>query len=491
MLRLLLTLVLIHVAPAALWANGVALVIGNANYANVSELDNPGNDARAVSAALQAQGFDVQTHIDLGRTQMRNALRAFRKKADGADVALVYYAGHGIEIAGENYLVPVDARLEDERDAGLEMVEVDLILRQISGAKTLKMVVLDACRNNPFVVKMQRENAGRNVGNGLGRVDFTAPDTLIAYAAAAGEITPDGQPGGNSPFTRAFVNAMAGPPADVRRLLGRARDELRRSVPGAAPFVYTSLGGSEMVINPLPGVPDPVPAQGAQNASISEDFVQVDRAGTLTDWNAFLVRWKNQSDHPLYAFALQKRESLKPTSASRGETATPKETSAATPAAQATSFVPVAIPTMTRDEALRAVQQGLKDRNCYRGAIDGILGRGSQRGLLNLSNVIGKDLELLSDASLKRIDQVLTILDDHPDAACPAPVVRQTPSKPKTSPTRQKTTSPTPVKTAPKAEPKSKTSQGSSSYSRQDSTKLPPVRPSDCVGSRKKFYDCP
>ena len=117
-------LLCLALAPAA-WARGVALVIGNARYANVSELDNPANDVTSVADALRDQGFEVFAHTDLGRVEMRNALRDFRRLADESDVALVYYAGHGIEIAGVNYLVPVDARLEDERDAGLEMVEVD------------------------------------------------------------------------------------------------------------------------------------------------------------------------------------------------------------------------------------------------------------------------------------------------------------------------------------------------------------------------------
>ncbi|MFK7754285.1 MAG: caspase domain-containing protein, partial [Sedimentitalea sp.] len=250
-MRHLIFIVFFLFLPVAAWANKVALVIGNSGYSSVPELDNPRNDANSVTTALRAQGFQVTLANDLARVAMRETLREFRNQADRADVALVYYAGHGIEIKGSNYLVPVDARLEDERDAELEMIELDLVLRQISGAKTLKMVVLDACRNNPFIVKMRRENGGgRNVNSGLGRIEYADADTLIAYAAAAGEITPDGLAGRNSPFTTAFLRALDGPPTDVRRLLGRVRDHMRQSVPGAAPFVYTSLGGGEFVINP-------------------------------------------------------------------------------------------------------------------------------------------------------------------------------------------------------------------------------------------------
>jgi len=203
-------------------AENVALIIGNSAYTAVATLDNPSNDSVAVAAALTQQGFDVMRTDDLDRNQMYDALRTFRNMADKAEFALVYYAGHGIEVGGKNFLVPVDAWLEDERDASVEMISLDVVMRQISGASLVKMVVLDACRNNPFVTKMKRENTGRNVGVGLGNIQTAQADTLIAYAAAAGEITPDGVNGGNSPFTQAFVNALHGPPADVRRLLGPA-----------------------------------------------------------------------------------------------------------------------------------------------------------------------------------------------------------------------------------------------------------------------------
>ena len=208
-------------------ATNAALVIGNSAYQSVSELPNPRRDSAAIADALTRQGFDVVRMDDLNRNDMYDALRAFRDKADEADIALIYYAGHGIEIEGRNYLVPVDAELVDERDAPVEMIHVDALLRQMSGARSMKMLVLDACRNNPFVARMQREDAGRNVGSGLANIEYAEADTLIAYAAAAGEITPDGVAGGNSPFTRAFLNAIDGPPQDVRRAARGSSDERR------------------------------------------------------------------------------------------------------------------------------------------------------------------------------------------------------------------------------------------------------------------------
>ena len=231
-------------------ADLVALVIGNADYISVGRLDNPLNDAASVSEALREHGFDVVTATDLDLSAMLATLRDFRSKSDAADIALVYYAGHGIEVGGVNYLIPVDAKLADERDAPVQTITVETVIDQVSGARKLKMVVLDACRDNPFAAQMVRAGRGRNVGRGLRKVEVGRSDTLIAYAAAAGEVTPDGDPGENSPFSAAFVEALKGPPSDVRRLLGAVRDIMRTTVPGAEPFVYNSLGGSEYVINP-------------------------------------------------------------------------------------------------------------------------------------------------------------------------------------------------------------------------------------------------
>lgn len=231
-------------------ADRVALVIGNARYVAVDRLDNPGNDARAVASALEEHGFQVSSALDLGREQMTRMLRDFREQADAAEIALVYYAGHGIEVQGENYLIPTDARLQDERDAPGEAIELGYVMDQISGARTLGMVVLDACRDNPFANQMRAVGRGRSVGRGLSEPPPSAAGTLVMYAAAAGAVTPDGDPGGNSPFTAAFLDALKGPPRDVRLMLGAVKDGVRSRVGEAAdPYVYESLGGSEIIIN--------------------------------------------------------------------------------------------------------------------------------------------------------------------------------------------------------------------------------------------------
>ncbi|GHF57477.1 caspase family protein [Seohaeicola zhoushanensis] len=496
MIRLLI-LMLFVLMPGALWASKVALVIGNSKYASVAELDNPQNDARAVSRALSLQGFDVIAASDLTRAEMRDTLRDFREMADRADVALVYYAGHGIEISGNNYLVPVDARLEDERDAELEMVELDLVLRQISGAKALKMVVLDACRNNPFVVKMKRSSSGRSIGSGLGRIEFAGADTLIAYAAAAGEITPDGVTGANSPFTQAFLTALEGPPTDVRRLLGRVRDNMRQSVPGAAPFVYTSLGGGEFVINPNSRADSPAPQ--APGLSISEDFIQVDRSGSFQDWSDFLVRHEAESGHPLYAFALEKREQLRAAAGvpPRPTRVEPVEQTAAL-GTDETSLAPqrnpVAVaPVMSDAEAARRLQLLLRDAGCYGGGIDGILGRGSRAALTRFASVAGVAMPAGATEGGAALREAIGMVEDHPGAQCPklAVVAPKPAPKPRSQPTVVRTApavapvQPT-VRTRPSPAPEPTTSYGRTVGA--DKFKAESV--SDCMGPRKKFYYC-
>lgn len=508
-MKRLLILLLVLLLPSGAWAAKVALVIGNSTYAAVAALDNPRNDARDVAAALAKQGFEVVRGDDLTRAQMRDLLRSFREKADAAEVALVYYAGHGIEISGRNYLVPVDARLEDERDAELEMVELDLVLGQISGAKALKMVVLDACRNNPFVVRMKRSVQGRSVRSGLGRIEQADADTLIAYAAAAGGITPDGAPGGNSPFTAAFVASLDGPPTDVRRLLGRVRDKMRETVPGAAPFVYTSLGGGEFIINPQSAqslVTEPQFA-ATSGSSISADFVRIDRSGSFPDWNDFLIRHEDQSDHPLYAFALEKRESLRPGAAFA---ATERDEQIAAlglgtdevvrpePPREEPRNLAIVAPRIerTEDQAKRHLQVLLKDAGCYRGRIDGILGGGSRRGLDGFAREadVGFPADALGGGAALR--EAIALIEANPGTECPAPVVvrtapRRTAPKPQVSAPVVAPAPQQPAAPAPRTgSPDEIAIEGSREPRR---TKLLPEQGSEqihCTGPRKKFYSC-
>jgi tetratricopeptide (TPR) repeat protein len=224
----------------------VALVIGNAAYQHAPALQNPGNDARLLAATLREAGFaSVTIKSDLTREQTILALREFARETDTAEWAAVYYSGHGIELGGTNYLIPVDAQLKADRDVDLEAVDVGKIVNAIEGAKRLRLVILDACRDNPFANQMRRTMATRSVGRGLARIEPEA-GTLIVYAAKHGETALDGD-GRNSPFVQALVNRIQQrPPIELRRLFDFVRDDVLTSTQKRQqPFSYGSLSASE------------------------------------------------------------------------------------------------------------------------------------------------------------------------------------------------------------------------------------------------------
>ncbi len=235
------------VAPAGpvIAERRVALVIGNSAYRAASVLPNPTNDAKGVADAFKAAGFQrVRIVADATREAMIQALRAFQEEADGADWAVVYYAGHGMEIGGVNYLIPTDARLKVDRDAQDEAVPLNRVLDAISGAKKLKLVMLDACRENPFAQQMRRTLAMRAVSRGLARIE---PDgaMLVVYAAKDGELAADGT-GDHSPFTAALLRRLNEPGIEINRLFRLVTgDVLKATNSLQRPFVYGSIPGDE------------------------------------------------------------------------------------------------------------------------------------------------------------------------------------------------------------------------------------------------------
>src|SRR3954454_5817750 len=189
----------------------VALVIGNSLYRNVAKLSNPANDAAAVATMFKSAGFDtVESKLNLTVGELRKARRDFGNMSRDADVAVVYYAGHGIELDGTNYLIPIDATLETDTDVLDETLPLDRVLVAIEPAKQLRLVILDACRDNPFAKNMKRTLASRAIGRGLAKVEPSSPNTVIAFSAKAGSTASDGT-GKNSPFAKALVDHLAKP----------------------------------------------------------------------------------------------------------------------------------------------------------------------------------------------------------------------------------------------------------------------------------------
>jgi Caspase domain len=299
---------------AALAERRVALVIGNANYDRGGVLWNTINDAKAIAALLSDAGFDlVDQRSNLGVVEFKRAVREFVDRSANADVAVVYYSGHGLEVGGVNYLIPVDAKLMSSLDVDDEAVSLDRLLVATERVKKLSLIILDACRKNPFHPVNGEVRVTRAGSTGLASVTPTVADTLVAFAAKAGSVSYDGD-GPDSPFTTALVKYLAQPGLDIRRALGKVRDEvLRETGNRQEPYVYGSLGGEDIALVPAKpaaaaamAVPPSgedvalVPAKPAAGAAMAVpptsvdfdeavDYRLAERVGSLEGWRAFLV----------------------------------------------------------------------------------------------------------------------------------------------------------------------------------------------------------
>ena len=251
---LLAALVVAFVSSGAARADAprrVALVVANSDYAHAGSLKNPINDGRLVAGALKTAGFQiVDADPNLGIGPFRDALRRFRSNAAGAQVALVYYAGHGIEARGKNWLIPTDAVLQQDADLDYEAIDLDLVLSATEGAD-MRVVVLDACRNNPFGHTWKR--AQRAVGEGLAPVDVD--DVLVIYSAGPGQTASDGR-GANSPFAEALAKRLPQPGLPIQLLGGLVRDDvLRATGDQQRPFISASITGEPFML--MPGAAGP------------------------------------------------------------------------------------------------------------------------------------------------------------------------------------------------------------------------------------------
>ena len=286
----------------------IALVIGNGKYENAGVLTNPANDANAIGALLKKAGFEVvDLRLNLGVVEFKRAVREFVDRAANADVAVVYYSGHGLEYGGVNYLIPVDAKLTSTFDIDDETVSLDRVLVAAGHVKKLSLIILDACRENPFHPTADDARVTRGVSMGLAGVDQSVADTLIAFAAKAGSVSYDGD-GANSPFTTALLKYITQPGLDIRLALGKVRDDvLRATNHRQEPFVYGSLGGDTVALVPAvaeapsapaappPGVSlaaparPPVAAPPGSDTSEVSDYRTAEQVGSLDSWRAFLA----------------------------------------------------------------------------------------------------------------------------------------------------------------------------------------------------------
>jgi tetratricopeptide (TPR) repeat protein len=230
-----------QVAAASLGTR-VALVIGNSEYAAVGKLTNPQRDAEAIAAALRGDGFEVTIADNLSRADFVAAINQFSDTAEKADWAVVYFAGHGLQLDGVNYLVPVDAKLVADRDVQNEAIPLYQVVSAMSGVRKLGLIVVDACRNNPFLDNMRFTGAARaSLTRGLARVKAKGT-TLVEFSASDGQEALDGDTAGNSPFAAALAKWLATPGLDVGMMLRQVHaDVLAATDDQQEPISYGNL----------------------------------------------------------------------------------------------------------------------------------------------------------------------------------------------------------------------------------------------------------
>ena len=285
----------------AIWADRafaerrVALIIGNSNYQNAPILPNPERDARGIADMFQKAGYEiVTTAFNVGNLDFKSTIRKFEDTVTDADIAVIYYAGYGLNIHGTNYLIPIDAKLASDRDANNETITLEQLVESVHGAKLLRVIIIDACRDSPFARIMKAERMG------LGAVQPNSIDTLIAYAAKPGTTADDGG-GDHSPFAAALIDNLFVPGLDIRLAFGRVRDEvLKKTGYMQEPFVYGSLGGGNIALVPAPN--RPVVATDSEGEK--SDYALVERIGTKGAWQVFL------NQHPTVFYADLARQQI-------------------------------------------------------------------------------------------------------------------------------------------------------------------------------------
>ena len=288
----------------------VAFVVGNGAYKNVAPLPNPPIDARAMASVLRNVGFDVVEGTNLSRDSMTQKLLEFGKKAQDADVALFFYAGHGIAINGTNYLLPVDADIKSEMDVKLgSAINIDVTLDQTMSDAKVKLVLLDACRDNPFAAKIRSAATSRSVNVQSGLAEMKSSEgTLIAFATGPGQTALDGQEGTNSPFTRALVANIAKPGVEIQQAMTQVRAQVNEETnKGQLPWGHTNLIGP-VYLNPV-AVPAEAPLAQAPNtpaptASTApevelEFWRSVKDSSKPEELNAYLTNYPNGQFKPL------------------------------------------------------------------------------------------------------------------------------------------------------------------------------------------------
>jgi uncharacterized caspase-like protein len=357
-----LTFLMMLTGAEALAESRVALVIGNSAYQHVPKLPNPENDAYDMTAKLRGLDFDVVVGVDLDLAGVRGAIREFVGKLDDADIALFYYAGHGLQVNGENYIAPVDAKLLSYIDLEFEAVPMTLVLSAMERTTPVNLVFLDACRDNPLAVNLARSMGTRSVtiGRGLAKVG-SGIGSLIAFATQPGNVALDGI-GRNSPFTGALLRHIGKPGRDItRELIDVRRDVLEATNGKQVPWDSSSLTG-EVVLKPMSEIEPTSTAVPSPNDNAAEiAFWDTIKASTDRDmFDAYLRRYPNGAFVPIARAKIRDIARV----ASEQAVANLQDTGS-----------------LSAGELARSIQKELNRVGCRAGSEDGRWGVGSRRAL--------------------------------------------------------------------------------------------------------------
>ena len=348
-------------APAA-HAQRIALVIGNATY-EAKPLRNPVNDAQDVSAELKRAGFTVKTHTNLDRRGLNAAVRQFTNQAQSAQLALVYYSGHGMQSSGENYLIPTDARINDEKDIRSEGMALKDLLGDLDDAKVQKtVVILDACRDNPY---QTRTRSGKR---GLARVETAGNATVVAFATADGQTADDGN-GRNGVYTTALLDQLRQAPQDIRDLLDETANAVARQTKSQKPKVYGDTGafkgvylsGSGVQVASVRAEPvlSPAPAPSNTNAAGAADLEnvlwgEVSKTNSKDDLEAYLSEYPRGKYAALARMRVKKLQEASTLAMGQPGSGARSETEQIVRPTQAAAFAPAPVATTNQQPVSQA-----------------------------------------------------------------------------------------------------------------------------------------
>lgn len=266
----------------------VALVVGNSDYQHTTKLKNPRNDAEAMSARLRQLGFEIIGGVDLDRRALVTELIKFGRAAEKADVALFFYAGHGLQVNGQNYLVPVDALVEFEAEIDISLVSLSGVMQQLERGSRTNIVFLDACRDNPFAKQLGGSNRSAVALKGLGRVQSES-GTFIAFATQPDAVASDGG-GANSPFTMALLTHIGEPGESISDMMIGVRNDVMAATGGnQVPWDSSSLTG-RFSFAEAPATQS-APAQPQSAALDKEAYGQAVEVGSCGAYEAFQRRF--------------------------------------------------------------------------------------------------------------------------------------------------------------------------------------------------------